>query len=115
MEKRALRTAFITADNVAYQSIGSQIPTDMRRYVYRIKTTNHVAGPNMLYLARGPAAAEVVIDHVQEAVEHGIWNDPDDLNERSVPIYIFEAEDEFIRCLTDNGDMDVFIIYIDEP
>ena len=58
MNKRALRTAIITANNGAYQSIGSQIPDDMRRYVYFIKATNQVVGINELTIARGPAASE---------------------------------------------------------
>lgn len=115
MNKQALRTATIVANNAAYQSLGTQIPTDMRRYVYRIKVINQFAGLNELTLARGPAAAEVPIDYIAAATENETYIDPDELKENSAPIYIFETIDEFIRVITDNGPMRVFIIYADEP
>jgi len=113
--KQALRTAFIVANNAAYQSLGSAIPANMRRYVYRIKAVNQFAGNNMLNLARGPAAAEVVIDHIQAATQYETYIDPDELKEDSAPLYIFEAVDANIRVMTNNGNMDVLIIYADEP
>lgn len=114
MNKQALRTAHIVA-NAAYQSLGSQIPADMRRYVYFIKATNQVVGPNELSIARGPAVAEVVIDTVQATLQYDIWEYPEALPENAAPIYIFEAADEHIRVITDNGNMAVFIIFADEP
>lgn len=115
MNKQSLRTAFIVANNAAYQSLGSAIPANMRRYVYRIKAVNQHGAANMLNLARGPALAEVVIDHIQAATQYETYIDPDEFKEDAAPIYIFEAVDANIRVLTDNGDMDVFIIFADEP
>ncbi len=115
MNKQALRTAIITANNSAYQSLGSQIPSNMRRYVYRIKATNQFNGANKLTLARGPAGSEAAVDYIQAAVQYDIWNDPDEVTEQAAPIYIFEAEDEYIRVITNAGDCNVFIIYTDEP
>jgi len=114
MNKRALRTAIITANSVAYQSIGSKIPSNMRRYVYFIKATNQLAGANKLTIARGPAASEVAIDYVQAGNQYDIWEYPEALPENAAPIYIFEKVDEYIRLITDNGNCDVFIIYADE-
>lgn len=115
MNKKTLRTAIITANNAAYQSLGSQIPANMRRYVYFIKATNQFNGANRLTLARGPAAAEVAVDYVQAALQYDIWEYPEALPENSAPIYIFETVDEYIRVLTSAGDCDVFVIYADEP
>jgi len=117
MNKRALRTAIIMANNGAYQSIGSQIPTDMRRYVYFIKATNQLAGANELTIARGPAGSEAgaEVDYVQAGTEYDIWEYPEALPENAAPLYIFETVDEYIRLITDNGDVKVFIIYADEP
>lgn len=117
MNKRALRTAILTATNVAYQSIGSQIPDDMRRYVYFIKATNQHGGANELTIARGPADEEAagIVDYVQAANQYDIWEYPEALPENTAPIYIFETVDEYIRVKTDNGDCKVFIIYADEP
>jgi len=117
MNKRALKTAIITADNAAYQSIGSQIPDDMRRYVYFIKATNQFGGVNELTIARGPAGSEAgaEVDYVQATNQYDIWEYPEALPENAAPIYIFETVDEYIRVITDNGDFKVFIIYADEP
>ena len=115
MKKQSLRTALIVANNAAYQSLGSLIPTNMRRYVYRIKAINQFAGANMLSLARGPAGAETVIDHLQAATQYETYIDPDEFKESAAPIYIFEAVDQYIRVITDNGNCDVFIEYCDEP
>jgi len=115
MNKQALIPAHIVANNGAYQSIGSQIAPNMRRYVYFIKATNQVVGANELSIARGPAAAEVVIDTVQAVLQYDIWEYPEALPENAAPIYIFEAANQFIRVITDNGNMDVFILFADEP
>lgn len=115
MNKRALRTAIVTADNAAYQSIGSQIPENMRRYVYFIKVINQHGGANELTIARGPAAAEAEVDYVQATNQYDIWEYPEALPENAAPIYIFETVDEYIRVVCDNGDCKVFIIYVDEP
>jgi len=115
MNKQSLRTAVVVANNAAYQSLGTAIPANMRRYVYRIKTVNQIAGLNELTLARGPAAAEVPIDYIAAVTQNEVYIDPDELKEDSAPIYIFEAADTNIRVITDNGNMRVFIIYADEP
>jgi len=115
MKKQALRTAIITANNASYQSLGTKIPSNMRRYVYFIKATNQHNGANKLTIARGPAASEAAVDYVQATNQYDIWEYPEALPENAAPIYIFEKVDEYIRVETDNGDMDVFIIYADEP
>jgi len=115
MKKQALRTAVITANQAAYQSLGSKIPSNMRRYVYRIRTTNQDAAANKLTIARGPAGSEVAIDYIQAALQYEIYLDPDELKVDAAPIYIFEAVDEYIQVITDVGDMDVFITFADEP
>lgn len=114
MNKQSLRTAIVTA-NTGYQSLGTQIPTNMRRYVYRIKATNQFNGANKLTLARGPAGSEVAVDYIQTALIYDIWPDPDELKEDSAPLYIFEAVDTYIRVITDSGNMNVIIWYCDEP
>lgn len=114
MNKQALRIAVVTANIAAYQSLGTAIPANMRRYVYRIKTVNLLAGLNELTLARGPAASEVAIDYLPAATENEVYIDPDELKEDSAPIYIFEAADTNIRVITNNGNMRVFIVYADE-
>jgi hypothetical protein len=115
VNKQSLKTAVITANNAAYQSLGTAIPANMRRYIYRIKTVNLIAGLNELTLARGPAASEVAVDYLPAATQNEVYIDPDELKEDSAPIYIFEAGDANIRVITDNGNMRVFVIYADEP
>jgi len=117
MKKQSLRTAIVTANNAGYQSIGSKIPSDMRRYVYFIKAINQFGGANELTIARGPAGSEAagIVDYVQGTNQYDIWEYPEALPENTAPIYIFETVNEYIRVTTNNGDCKVFVIYADEP
>jgi hypothetical protein len=94
MKFDALRTvtAIVTP---ADTDVGSTIPQNMRRAIYKIKVTNLGIGPNLVILGKREnwvaPAATVVIDYIQAAIQYDIWNDPDELKEDSAPLYIVEG------------------------
>lgn len=112
MDKRALNSVVgtITAAGVAF---GSHVPTNMRRYIYKIKTANQFAGANQLQFGHQTAApANVVLDYIEHASQYDMWNDPDSLHEDSAPIYIIPAGSQ-PWGITNNGTCYVYIEYED--
>jgi hypothetical protein len=93
MDLSALKTITVTVTN-ADADVGTAIPQNMRRCIYKIKATNLFAGPNLLTLGKREnwvAAATVVVDLIQAVLIYDIWNDPDELKEDSAPLYIVEG------------------------
>lgn len=113
-DKRALNSVLgaITNAGVAF---GSHVPANMKRYVYKIKTANQFAGANQLQFGHQTAVpANVILDWIEHAVQYDMWNDPEELHEDSLPIYIIPAGSQFY-AITDNGDCMVYLVYEDAP
>jgi len=112
MDKRALYSALgtITAAGVSF---GSAVPANMRRYIYKIKTANQFAGPNQLQIGhRTGVGVPVVLDRIEHATQYEMWNDPDELEEDSAPIYIIPAG-ATPYGITNNGNCLCYILYED--
>ena len=91
-------------------TIGSTVGSNMRRYIYSIKTENEYTGPNTLTLTRDATN----VDKIAHATQYEMWRDPEALHEDSLPIYIMEAGED-LTGTTDNGDCFVQILYVDGP
>lgn len=70
-------------------TIGTLIPQNMVRFIYRIKFINNGVGANQLVLGKreNGAGATTDIDTVQAAVANEMIFDPDELEEDAVPLY----------------------------
>lgn len=88
-KKNALQTMVVAVNNVD-ANIGTQIPVNHMRYIYRVKWTNLFNGPNLLTLGKreNGAGATTVVDTFQAALIYDQDEDPpDDIKEDSVPLY----------------------------
>jgi len=121
VDKRGLNSASGTLTNVAAGNvIGTFVPANMRRYIYKLKVNNEVVGPNVLTLGYSadngvtllPVGPPVGLDRIPFQVADGIWNDPDELTEDALPIYIIPAGNQ-ISGITDNGVVRVYALYED--
>lgn len=115
IDKRGLQSqlGLATAGGAA---IGTVVPANMRRYIYKIKTANQVVGPNQLVLWYTPDAGVTLLpagglDYIEHAVQYGMWNDPDELKEDALPIYIIPAGNQLWGVGT--GNCYVYILYED--
>jgi len=111
MDKRGLQWArgTITAAGVTF---GTVVATNMRRYIYKIKTANQFAGANQLQFGYDTAGVPTVMDYIEHATQYEMWNDPDELREDALPIYIIPAGGQPYG-ITDNGNCIVYILYED--
>lgn len=94
MKLDALKTVTVPLPGVSNveADVGSAIPANMRRCIYKIKATNLFAGVNRLTLRKiENGGAVVTIDYIQAVLIYDIWNDPDELKEDSAPLYIVEG------------------------
>jgi len=113
VDKRALNSVLGTITNAGV-AFGTHVPANMRRYIYKIKTANQFAGPNQLQFGHQTAApANVVLDYIEHAVQYDMWNDPDELTEDSLPIYIIPAGSQPWGIASAAGDIMVYIVYED--
>lgn len=94
--------------------VGTEVASNMRRYIYKIKTNNQYAGANQLRLGYSDDEGETAttLDYIDHATEHEMWNDPDELKEDALPIYIIPSGNK-IFGVTDNGDCYVYFLYED--
>lgn len=115
-DKRALNSVVGTITNAGGGvAFGSHVPVNMKRHILKIKTANQFAGVNQLQFGHQTAApANVVLDYIDHAVIHDMWNDPDELHKDSLPIYIIPAGSQ-PWGITDNGNCYVYIVYEDVP
>lgn len=116
-DKRALNSAVGALTNVAAGNvIGSVVPANMRRYIYKLKVNNEVVGPNELVFGHSVdnGVTLIELDRIPFQVVGGIWNDPDELTDDALPIYIIPAGAQ-ISGLTDNGIVRVYALYEDAP
>jgi len=114
VDKRALNSVVGTVDNtVGGISFGTTVPANMRRYIYKIKTANQFAGANQLQFGHSTAAVGTILDYIEHAVQYDMWNDPDDLREDALPIYILPAGTRPWGLASAAGDIYVYIEYED--
>lgn len=122
LKRDELRTAVATIGVDA--NIGSAVPQNMRRFIYKIKAINLlVAGPNLLTIGKRENGAGVTatIDYVQFATQYETWVDPDELKEDSAPLYIVEGKgatgDSYLRAAASGGAASAYLTiwYVDAP
>jgi len=112
MDKRALQPLLVTA-GIATGVIGTLVPANMRRYIYRIKTNNQFAGANQLRLGYSPLVVAITdLDYIDHVLQHDMWLDPEVLLDDAAPIYIVPAGN-YIYVITDAGDCYVHFLYED--
>jgi hypothetical protein len=113
VDKRGLQSLQATA-TTAGGVIGTEVPDNMRRYIYKLKTGNQFAGANQLELGYSDdaGATHTTLDYIEHATQYEMWNDPDVLPENALPIYIIPAGYK-IYVITDNGDVEVYAEYED--
>lgn len=113
MDKRGLQSVLGTITNAGV-AFGTHVPTNMRRYIYKIKTANQFAGANQLQFGHQTALpANVILDYIEHAVQYEMWNDPDELTEDSMPIYIVPAGSQLYGIASAAGDIMVYVLYED--
>ena len=113
VSKRALNSVLGVVTNAGV-AFGSHVPANMRRYIYKIKTANQFAGANQLQFGHQTAApANVILDWIEHAVQYDMWNDPDDLREDALPIYIVPAGSQFYGIASAAGNIMVYVLYED--
>lgn len=113
VDKRGLNSVVGTITNAGV-AFGSHVPANMRRYIYKIKTANQFAGANQLQFGHQTAVpANVVLDYIEHAVQYDMWNDPDDLKEDALPIYIIPAGSQPWGIASAAGNIMVYIEYED--
>lgn len=105
LKRDELRTVTATITTTE-GNVGSAVPQNMRRFIYKIKATNEHAIANLLTLGKRENGVLVttVIDRIRWATQYEIWNDPDELEEDATPLYIVEgagaAGTSFLRAVT---------------
>lgn len=112
MDKRGLQSVVGTVTNAGV-AFGTAVSTNKRRYIYKIKTANQFAGPNQLRFGYKPTGAAVILDYIEHAVQYDMWNDPDDLKEDALPIYILPAGSQAYGICSAAGIIYVYIEYED--
>ena len=105
LKRDDIKTTVATV-TTADANVGSAIPQNMRRFIYRIKAINIHTGANLLTLGKREDGAGVTttIDYVQFATQYEIFPDPDELKEDSAPLYVIEGKgttgDSYLRAVT---------------
>jgi hypothetical protein len=92
MNRDQLKT--VTAAVTAVEAtIGTVVPVNMRRFIYRTKFISTFNGGNLLTLGKreNGAGGTTVIDYIQTAVLNQMETDPDELEEDAEPLYIVEG------------------------
>jgi hypothetical protein len=121
MNRDDLKTTFqaITAVDAL---VGSAVPENMRRFIYKIKAQNTSAGAAELTIGKreNGAGATTVVDQINFAVPSENWLDPEELKEDSMPLYIIEGKgstgDSYLYAAMDAGNTcNLIIWYIDSP
>ena len=120
MNRDELRTV-VAAITTVDANVGSAIPQNMRRFIYRIKVVNEFNGNNLLTLGKreNGAGATTAVDYIQSAVLYDTYVDPGELKEDAAPLYTVEGKgstgDSYIRAVTDQGNAYLTVWYIDAP
>lgn len=92
LNRSELKTVTIAVTDVDTQ-VGTVVPINMRRYIYRAKFRNTVNAPNIITLGhrQNGAGATTVLDTTGLVVLHQTEYDPDELKEDSAPLYVVEG------------------------
>lgn len=107
-------------------TVGSAVPQNHRRFIYRIRYISQFAGPNALRLGKQEnGGVTVPVDVIQTVVLDEMVTDPDELHEDSAPLYIIDgppgqapvlpALNSLVRAYTDAGAGILTYWYIDAP
>lgn len=104
----------------AEADLGSAVPQDRRRYIYQVKVINKYNGVNELTLGhRLGTGTTSEIDKYQCSTQYETQYHPDELRDDSLPIHagvpgkLSGTEERQLRVVTDNGDMEITILYAD--
>ena len=91
LNRDELKIAF-AATVGADQTVGSAIPVNMRRFIYRVRFDNLAAGLNTLVVGKreNGAVGTTVIDTLTANVT-GDYTDPEELHEDSAPLYVIDG------------------------
>lgn len=91
MDKRGLQSKRYSV-TAAEADKGTVVPSNMRRYIYRVKVQDDSGAANLVEVKKQipPAAAEVV-DQFRLVTPNETYVDPDELREDALPLYILEA------------------------
>ena len=75
---------------VADATVGSAVPVDFVRNIYRVRFINSFAGANQLLIGSRENGAGVTanLDTLQAAVTLEMITDPDELKEDAAPLYV---------------------------
>lgn len=119
MKKDAIRQATFVVTN-ADANIGTQIPQDHNRYIYRVKWINLFAGINQLVFGKreNGAGATTTVDTFQATLLNDQDTDPEDgLKEDAVPLYTIGGTGtggtSFLRAVATQNTMILTIWYED--
>ena len=91
VDKRGLQSNRY-AVTAAEADIGTDVPVNMRRYIYRVKVQDDSGAANLVELkSQLGAAAAVVVDQFRLVTPDETYVDPDELREDALPLYIIEG------------------------
>lgn len=114
VDKRGLQSVLGTVTH-AGNVFGSEVSSDMRRYIYKIKTANQFAGANQLDFGHSAdeGVTHTTLDYIEHTTEKEMWNDPDELKEDALPIYIVPSGNKLYGAAGSDGNIYVYILYED--
>ncbi len=122
MPKREELTEVTLTATTAEANLGTAVPQNMKRYIYRVKVVNKHTVANELTLGhRLGSASTTTLDKYQCSVQYETQVDPDEIKEDSLPIHegvvgkLSGTDERYLRVVTDNGDMEITILYADGP
>lgn len=121
MKVEDLRTTVATLGTEA--NIGSAVPQNMRRFIYRIKAINLYNGTNLISIGKREdgAISTTWIDYLELTTQYETQTDPEALKDDSAPLYIIEGGgstgDSYLRAVAGGGASSAYftIWYIDAP
>lgn len=116
VDKRALNSQLCAVTTIS-TVFGSVVQANMKRYIYKVKTVNRQVGANEIDFGHAVAAAlpaYTTLDYFDHATQYEVYNDPDELTEDALPIYIIPAGNQ-IYAQSDNGPAYLYIEYEDAP
>lgn len=69
-------------------AVGTAIPANFFRYIFKWKVWNRLVGPNLVTLGKSEeGAATETLDVANFNAPYEVWNDPEELHEDSVPLF----------------------------
>lgn len=91
VDKRGLQSKrYSVTDEVAV--IGTAVPSNMRRYIYRVKVQDDSGAVNTVELQKKLREEDaVVVDQFRLVTPYETYVDPDELKEDALPLYIIEG------------------------